>query len=65
MKDASKNFSDFLQSKRIEPEPRMVGGKMGYAFHRFPIKGGVSFYDIFVSTAQKSNALYAEVTKRK
>lgn len=28
--------------KCVEPEKRMVGGRYGWAVHRFPIKGGVT-----------------------
>lgn len=26
----------------VEPVRRMVGGRYGWAFHRFPIKGGIT-----------------------
>ncbi len=36
------DFNDQWNSKRVEPKRRMVGGKFGWAFHRFPIKGGIT-----------------------
>jgi hypothetical protein len=29
--------------KRVEPEKRLVGGKYGWAVHRFPIKNGKTY----------------------
>jgi len=38
-----KQFPFFDMHKlTVEPKPRMVGGRWGYAFHRFPIKGGIT-----------------------
>jgi hypothetical protein len=31
-----------LQAPCVEPRKRLVGGKFGWAIHRFPIKGGIS-----------------------
>ncbi|CDN87341.1 hypothetical protein BN948_01763 [Hydrogenophaga intermedia] len=31
-----------LSQRCVEPQRRMVGGRFGWAVHRFPIKGGIS-----------------------
>ena len=31
-----------LAVRRVEPVERMVGGKFGFAYHRFPIKNGIT-----------------------
>ena len=37
------NFNVFGQnSPTVEPVRRMVGGRFGWAYHRFPIKGGIT-----------------------
>lgn len=36
------SFSTLGSEKRVEPVRRMVGGRFGWAFHRFPIKGGIT-----------------------
>jgi hypothetical protein len=33
--------------KCVEPKKRWVGGKFGWAVHRFPIKGGITKREIF------------------
>lgn len=30
------------QKPTVEPVQRMVGGRYGFAYHRFPIKGGIT-----------------------
>ena len=40
--------------KTVEPIQRLVGGRFGFAFHRFPIKGGISpirAHQIYMSQA--------------
>jgi hypothetical protein len=34
--------SERMAERCVEPVPRMVAGRFGYAFHRFPIKGGIT-----------------------
>lgn len=53
----------FDGKKRVEPEPRMVGGSFGYAFHRFPIKGGISPADVMAKNVLAHNALYRRLAK--
>lgn len=38
----SKRTSILPLVKCVEPKKRMVGGRFGWAVHRFPIKGGVT-----------------------
>lgn len=56
------SFSKWLYSPCVEPEPRLVGGRMGYAFHRFPIKGGVAPMTVMrkqiVENMTTNNALF-------
>lgn len=52
---------DFFNDKRIEPEPRWVGGEFRRAIHRFPIKGGVSFSDLMVESMSKNNYLLQRI----
>jgi hypothetical protein len=33
--------------KNVEPVKRMVGGKFGWAVHRFPINGGITIAEIW------------------
>ena len=37
-----------LREKNTEPKQRLVGGRFGWAVHRFPIKGGISWVDIML-----------------
>lgn len=46
----------------VEPEQRMVGGKFGWADHRFPIKGGIS--RLAVLGKVMAETLYHESNKR-
>lgn len=50
-----------FHGKRVEPEPRMVGGKLGYAWHRFPIKGGISGYEVMARNISANNSLYRRI----
>lgn len=65
---AEPNFSDILNKtlhgNRVEPKQRWVGGRFGWAIHRFPIKGGISVSAIIAENVTKSNALFAELKKR-
>jgi hypothetical protein len=53
-----------LRDKRVEPEKRMVGGRYGYAIHRFPIKGGISLGDVLAESITKTNALFRMLAQR-
>ena len=37
-----------LREKNTEPKQRLVGGRFGWAVHRFPIKGGISWVDVML-----------------
>lgn len=56
------SFSKWLYSPCVEPEPRLVGGRMGYAFHRFPIKGGIAPMTVvrkqMIESMTTNNALF-------
>jgi hypothetical protein len=46
---ASRVFDINLTGGRcVEPKKRMVGGKFGYAAHRFPIIGGITFAEMMM-----------------
>lgn len=47
--------------KCVEPVKRMVGGRYGWAVHRFPIKGGKTFMDTVWKEGMQKIA--ANVTK--
>lgn len=48
---------DAFSAKRFEPEPRNHDG-YGYKGHRFPIKGGISFYEVMARNVTRENALF-------
>lgn len=58
----SKSFSN--KNKCVEPEPRMVGGRFGYAFHRFQIKGGISLVEVMAKNICANNTLLARLVDR-
>lgn len=47
--------------KRVEPKQRWVGGRFGWAIHRFPIKGGISLLDVIAQSITSENALYKKM----
>jgi len=49
--------NDFWRKKVCEPKKRLVGGSYGWACHRFPIKGGISYRDIILIEACRPNPL--------
>jgi hypothetical protein len=58
------SFSAYLEamhSKCIEPKPRRCGGRFGYVWHRFPIKGGVSWREVMWKQAGRPNPLFEMV----
>lgn len=55
-----KTFSDGVRC--VEPVKRMVGGRFGWAMHRFPIKGGLTTGETLAKDWAK--ALHAECMKR-
>jgi hypothetical protein len=57
-------FTRGFNEKRVEPTQRLVGGKFGWAVHRFPIKGGISLSQVFVRNVAKENALLKCLLKR-
>jgi hypothetical protein len=42
-----KYVSDYSTVKCVEPKKRWVGGKFGWAVHRFPINGGITKREMF------------------
>lgn len=50
-------FIGAMDKKSVEPEQRWVGGRFGWANHRFPIKGGISKADVMVQNINKNNEL--------
>ena len=58
-------FSEVIHRKCIEPQKRMVGGRFGWARHRFPIKGGISWLQTAAKDMEHNNALYRLLTKNK
>lgn len=58
-------FTDALHSKRTEPVKRMVGGRFGYATHRFPIKGGISLWTALAQDMSQTNILLKRLVERR
>lgn len=56
---------DYLTAKRVEPKPRMCGGKFGYVYHKYPIKNGISVSDILAEQIAKNNELLDRLKKVK
>ena len=54
-------FAEFMDKRCIEPQKRLRGGSFGWASHRFPIKGGVSFRETLARDLCKSNPFMADV----
>lgn len=52
-----------LNSKRIEPEKRLVAGRFGYAFHTYPIKGGISWAKMLAKNIEENNALMKKLAR--
>lgn len=53
-----------LNDKRYEPRKRLVSGLLGWAPHRFPIKGGISAIDAMIAEVMTPNPLIAEFLDR-
>jgi hypothetical protein len=58
MSNFHQTFRSTIFDKRVEPQQRLVGGRFGYAIHRFPIKGGISMLDLMAANITSNNALY-------
>lgn len=64
-KNLNELISHTLYGKRVEPVQRLVGGQFGWAFHRFPIKGGISGADVLAKNIIKNNALLSRLMGKK
>ena len=58
MKTFSELVAEMFAKKSFEREPRLAKGHFGYVRHRFPIKDGISGYDVAVKNIEKNNPLY-------
>lgn len=47
-----------LDGKRAEPVKRLVNGRLGYAIHKYPIKGGITMSQVVHRNICESNALF-------
>jgi len=50
-----------MHSKTIEPDKRKVGGRFGWASHRFPIKNGISPREALIRDAARRNPFLADL----
>jgi hypothetical protein len=63
-----KNFTDGFMSRIhdpiVEPVQRMVGGRFGWAIHRFPIAGGRSLVETVIrnSACDRRNPLFEKLS---
>jgi hypothetical protein len=48
-------LNDALDARTYEPNKRFVGGTYGWANHRFPIKGGISFRQVMIRNMYEPN----------
>ena len=46
-----------LHGSRVEPKQRWVGGRFGWAIHRFPIKGGITLTEVMLRNFSEANSL--------
>lgn len=51
--------------KRVEPEQRLVGGRFGWAIHRFPIKNGISLQELWMRNIRDNNVLLKQLAGSK
>lgn len=58
-------FLSAMHSKRVEPVKRLVGGRYGWAIHRFPIKGGISLQEVLARNICANNSLYKALLRVK
>jgi len=59
----SEVFGEAMHSKRFEPEMRNKDG-VRYVGHRFPIKGGISAWDVIAKNVLKNNALLQKLVNK-
>lgn len=57
------SFSERMHCKCVEPDPRLRGGVFGYAVHRFPIKGGISLWEVVVRQIAQSNEILRQLNE--
>jgi hypothetical protein len=48
-------LNEALNRRCYEPKKRLVNGKYGWAKHRFPIKGGISFREVLIRNLYEPN----------
>jgi hypothetical protein len=53
-----------LRERKVEPRKRMVGGRFGWAVHRFPIKGGITAMEAFCREAMDGMSRPSYFAKR-
>lgn len=63
-KQFTEAVSEALWGPRVEPDKRLVGGSFGWAYHRFPIKGGISLTDTLIRDMNAPNPLYERLVRR-
>jgi len=61
-KSLSELVADVLHAKRFEPEMRNHDG-MRHHGHRFPIKGGISGFEVMARNIEKNNPLFQRLKK--
>lgn len=54
----TQSLSGIIHAKVYEPKKRLFQGSFGWAYHKYPIKGGISFREIMArSLCEKSPLL--------
>jgi len=53
--DLLQKLNESLDRRCYEPKKRLVNGKYGWARHRFPIKGGISFREVLIRNLYEPN----------
>lgn len=46
----NKTLRDRMHAKTYEPNKRWCGGSYGWVCHRFPVKNGISWLDVFCNS---------------
>jgi len=57
-------YGNYFRIKNIEPQKRLVGGSFGWAAHRFPIKGGISWRDVMIRDMARPHPLFLAALKQ-
>ena len=54
-----------LSGKRVEPQQRLVGGRYGWAIHRYPIRGGLTVAEVLAKNIANNNQLFQRLISKR